>query len=69
MKVSVVIPAYNAESTIGQAVEQSFAQAREPLEIEVIVVDDGSKDDTAKVAESAGATVIRQENAGPAAAR
>jgi len=69
MKVSVVIPAYNAESTIGQAVEQSFAQARQPLEIEVIVVDDGSKDDTAKVAESAGATVIRQENAGPAAAR
>ena len=69
MKVSVVIPAYNAESTIGQAVEQSFAQARQPLEIQVIVVDDGSKDDTAKVAESAGATVIRQENAGPAAAR
>jgi glycosyltransferase involved in cell wall biosynthesis len=69
MNVSVVIPAYHAESTIGQAVEQSFAQAREPLEIEVIVVDDGSKDDTAKVAESAGATVIRQENAGPAAAR
>jgi glycosyltransferase involved in cell wall biosynthesis len=69
MKVSVVIPAYNAESTIGQAVEHSLSQAREPLEVEVIVVDDGSKDDTAKVAQSAGATVIRQENAGPAAAR
>jgi glycosyltransferase involved in cell wall biosynthesis len=69
MKVSVVIPAYNAESTIGQAVEQSLAQAKEPLEVEVIVVDDGSKDDTAKVAQSAGAQVIRQENSGPAAAR
>jgi glycosyltransferase involved in cell wall biosynthesis len=69
MKVSVVIPAYNAESTIGQAVEHSLSQTREPLEVEVIVVDDGSKDDTAKVAQSAGATVIRQENAGPAAAR
>jgi glycosyltransferase involved in cell wall biosynthesis len=69
MRVSVVIPAYNAESTIGQAVEHSLAQAREPLEIEVIVVDDGSKDDTAKVAQSAGATVIRQKNTGPAAAR
>jgi glycosyltransferase involved in cell wall biosynthesis len=69
MKVSVVIPAYNAESTIGQSVAQSLAQARESLKVEVIVVDDGSDDDTAKFAESAGATVIRQENAGPAAAR
>ena len=69
MRVSVVIPAYNAESTIGQAVAQSVAQAKGPMEVEVIVVDDGSRDDTAKVAESAGATVIRQENAGPAAAR
>jgi len=69
MKVSVVIPAYNAENTIGQAVAQSLAQARESLEVEVIVVDDGSDDNTAKFAESAGATVIRQENAGPAAAR
>jgi glycosyltransferase involved in cell wall biosynthesis len=69
MKVSVVIPAYNAERTIGQAVAQSLAQARESLEVEVIVVDDGSDDDTAKFAESAGAKVIRQENAGPAAAR
>ena len=65
----MVIPAYNAESTIGQAVEHTLAQAREPLDVEVIVVDDGSKDETAKVAQSAGATVIRQENAGPAAAR
>jgi glycosyltransferase involved in cell wall biosynthesis len=69
MKVSVVIPAYNAESTIGQAVAQSLAQARESLVVEVVVVDDGSDDDTAKFAESAGAAVIRQENAGPAAAR
>jgi glycosyltransferase involved in cell wall biosynthesis len=69
MKVSVVIPAYNAESTIGEAVARSLAQASEPLAVEVIVVDDGSDDDTAIIAESAGATVIRQENAGPAAAR
>lgn len=69
MKISIVIPAYNAESTIGQAVAQSLAQARGPLELEVIVVDDGSSDDTARVAEFAGAIVITQENAGPAAAR
>jgi len=69
MKISIVIPAYNAESTIHQAVAQSLAQAKGPMEVEVIVVDDGSGDNTAKVAASAGATVIRQENAGPAAAR
>ena len=69
MKVSVVIPAYNAESTIGQAVEHSLAQGKGPMEVEVVVVDDGCTDDTAIIAESAGATVIRQENAGPAAAR
>jgi glycosyltransferase involved in cell wall biosynthesis len=69
MKISIVIAAYNAETTIGQAVEQSRAQAKGPMEVEVVVVDDGSSDDTAKVAESAGAIVISQENAGPAAAR
>jgi len=69
MEISIVIPAYNAESTIGQAVAQSIAQAKGPMEVEVIVVDDGSHDDTAKIAKSAGATVIRQENTGPATAR
>ena len=69
MKVSVVIPAYNAESTIGQAVAKSIAQAKGPMEVEVVVVDDGSTDETAEVAESEGAKVIMQENAGPAAAR
>ena len=69
MKISVVIPAYNAESTIAQAVSASLAQATGSLEVEVIVVDDGSSDGTAEVAESAGAKVIRQDNAGPASAR
>ena len=69
MKVSVVIPAYNAERTIGEAVVHSLSQTRGSLQVEVIVVDDGSTDDTAAIAEAAGATVIRQQNAGPAAAR
>jgi glycosyltransferase involved in cell wall biosynthesis len=69
MKVSVVIPAYNDERTIGEAVAHSLFQTKGSLQVEVIVVDDGSTDDTAAVAESAGATVIRQQNAGPAAAR
>jgi glycosyltransferase involved in cell wall biosynthesis len=69
MKVSVVIPAYNAERTIRHTVAQSLSQTKGSLQVEVLVVDDGSTDDTAAVAESAGATVIGQENAGPAAAR
>ena len=69
MKVSVVIPAYNAERTIGEAVVHSLSQTRGSLQVELIVVDDGSTDDTAAIAEAAGATVIRQQNAGPAAAR
>ena len=69
MKVSVVIPAHNAQETIGEAVAQSLAQAKGPMEVDVVVVDDGSNDNTAKVAQAAGAMVVRQENAGPAAAR
>jgi glycosyltransferase involved in cell wall biosynthesis len=69
MKVSVVIPAYNAAKTIGEAVAHSLSQTKRSLQVELIVVDDGSTDDTVAIAENAGATVIRQENAGPAATR
>jgi glycosyltransferase involved in cell wall biosynthesis len=66
--VSVVIPAFNAERFLGEAIESVLAQSYAPLEL--IVVDDGSEDTTAEVA--AGfpeAQVIRQANAGPAIAR
>jgi glycosyltransferase involved in cell wall biosynthesis len=69
MKVSVVIPAYNAERTIGEVAAHSLSQTKGSLQVELIVIDDGSTDDTAAVAESAGATVIRQQNSGPATAR
>ena len=68
MKVSVVIPAYNAERTIGLAVEGALAQGAAVTE--VVVSDDGSKDATAEaVRRYPSAKYIRQENAGPAAAR
>lgn len=62
--ISVVIPAYNASAFLGEALASVAAQTR--LADEVIVVDDCSTDDTAAIAASAGARVIRlPENRGP----
>jgi glycosyltransferase involved in cell wall biosynthesis len=64
----VVIPAFNAETTIGKVV--GAAQNQDLTEeVEVIVVDDGSTDRTAAKAQGAGAVVVRQANLGPAQAR
>ena len=66
--VSVVIPSLNGESFLGQAIESVLAQDYEPIEI--IVVDDGSTDDTVGVARSFPmVTYLRQEHAGISAAR
>lgn len=66
--VSVVIPAYEAERFIGAAIESVLAQTYAP--VETIVVDDGSADRGAGIASTyEGVAVLRQENAGPSAAR
>lgn len=67
--VSAILPAYNAERYIGEAIASVFRQTHRP--IEVIVVDDGSTDGTAAVAEAYGdkVRVIRQKNTGQAIAR
>jgi len=67
--VSVVIPAYNMGPSIARAVDSVLAQSR-PAD-EIIVVDDGSIDDTAAVLKSYGSQIrpIHQENAGACAAR
>jgi len=59
-KIIVALPAYNEEKYIGSVVLQAKKYANE-----VIVIDDGSTDRTAKIAKLAGATVIRHgENKG-----
>jgi glycosyltransferase involved in cell wall biosynthesis len=67
--VSIVIPAHNEGKRISKCLEALRRQTLRPQEYEVIVIDDGSEDDTAAVASSCGARVIRQQNRGPAAAR
>jgi len=57
-KVAVVIPAYNEAERVGRVLEA--AAAVEGVD-EIVVVDDGSTDDTAEVARSFGARVIRNE--------
>ena len=67
--VSVVIPVFNGERFLRDAVQSVLDQQYAPLEI--IIVDDGSTDSTATVARSLPETVryLHQNNQGPAAAR
>lgn len=65
--ISVIIPAYNVEQTLGACLDALIAQATPDTEI--IVVDDGSTDATRAVAEAKGVRVITQANRGAAAAR
>lgn len=67
--VTVVIPAYNRATALARALASVAAQ-RPCLPAQVVVVDDGSSDETADVARSAGAQLVRHEvNQGAAAAR
>jgi glycosyltransferase involved in cell wall biosynthesis len=70
--VSVIVPAYNAENFIGETLNSVLSQTHE--NIEVIVVDDGSRDLTAAIIKNAvrrdrRVKLLRQSNLGVAAAR
>ncbi len=68
-QVSVIIPAYNCSLYLRQTVESILNQG--VADLEVIVINDGSSDDTGDIARSFGkpVTVIDQANAGVCAAR
>lgn len=67
--ITCIVPVYNGERYLGEALDSILAQTYRSLEI--IVVDDGSTDRTPGVAARYGDRVryVRQENGGPAAAR
>lgn len=68
MKLSIIIPAYNAEAYLQQCLDSILAQERQGCE--VIVVDDGSTDGTAALLERyPDVKVIHQENRGMSTAR
>jgi glycosyltransferase involved in cell wall biosynthesis len=69
LTISIITPCYNGGGFLRRTLESALAQTRPPLEI--IVVDDGSMDDSASVAEALGAPVrvIRQANQGESVAR
>lgn len=64
---SVLVPAYQAERYIDEAIASALAQTYEA--VEVIVADDGSTDGTASLAERRGIRTLRCPHRGPAAAR
>ncbi|MDG2383310.1 MAG: glycosyltransferase [Pirellulaceae bacterium] len=67
--VSVMIPVFNGSRFLGQTIDSVLAQKWQALEI--LVVDDGSSDDSAEIAEGYGSSVrcIRRSHAGIGAAR
>ncbi|MCX7670705.1 MAG: glycosyltransferase [Anaerolineae bacterium] len=68
-RVTVVVPAFNAAATLPTCLRALAEQDYPHEHYEVIVVDDGSTDETAALARAAGVRVISQPNRGPAAAR
>ena len=69
-EISVVVPAFQAASTIEDCVRALAHQTIARAQYEIIVVDDASTDDTARRAAAAGARVVRlQHNLGPSGAR
>jgi glycosyltransferase involved in cell wall biosynthesis len=67
MKIAVVIPAHDSAAFLAEAIASVRAQTLAPAEL--LVVDDGSRDESGDIARDLGARCIRQENRGPGAAR
>ena len=69
LKVSVIVPAYNAAGSIGQCLESLLSQSYPKDLYDVIVVDDGSTDETGVIVRQYPVVYLHQTNQGPAKAR
>ena len=69
IRYSVIVPAYNAAHTIEPCLQALFNQSVPRDNYEVIVIDDGSTDNTAELADRYAVRLFRQSHAGPATAR
>lgn len=66
--VSILIPAYNEEKNIGHCLESVNKSDYPKEKMEIILIDDGSADNTMKIAQKNGANVITQNHKGKSAA-
>ena len=74
LKISVIIPAYNAENYLTEALDSVTGQTMPDSEYEIIIINDGSSDHTPEILKKYAAshtniTIINQKNSGPSAAR
>lgn len=72
MKISIIIPVYNAEKTIQRCLQSIIKQTY--IDIEILVIDDGSTDNSLSICNNIASIdnrikVLRQKNSGPATAR
>ena len=73
LKISVIIPAYNAEKYLTATLDSVVSQTMSDSDYEIIIVNDGSSDHTADILEKyknlySNITVINKENGGPSSA-
>lgn len=66
MKVSIIIPTYNEEDSVGNLIDHLFKYSDDRL-LEIIVVDGGSTDETIRIAKNRDATVLTSKIKGRAA--
>lgn len=66
---SIIVPVYNSEKTVRKVLDSLLKQTYNEDEVQIIVVDDGSTDQTVKYASEFNIEVVRQEHNGPAHAR